>query len=550
MLFRYLVRKFSYMSNNIKKKNKNMESDLEMGQPKEPQEIDIDKNLDTNIANVKKTLSQCQDLRLHEFRFGAKNSFAGALFYIDGLVNLSLITDTIIRPLIEWQGGEISHGKEKEIKKVKTDNVIEMISHEVLFSADIQLMQSLTELIGNVLAGDTALIIDGVAKGLIIGSKGWDKRAISEPQSETVVRGPREGFIENLRTNTTLIRRKIRSENLRVEQLSVGRKTRTKVELLYLDGVADPSVLKKVKQRIKKIEVDSILESGYIEEYIEDHPFSPFATIGYTEKPDVAAAKILEGRIAIVIDGTPFVLTVPYLFIESFQTSEDYYNRALYASIMRILRILGYFLTIFTPAVYVSLITFHQELIPTKLLFSIAQAREGTPFPAFVEALIMIVAFEFLRESGVRLPRPVGQAVSIVGALIMGEAAVSAGIIGAPMVIVIAFTAVVGFMVPTQADSASILRLLMLFFAIFLGFYGVALGFLGILIHLATLNSFGIPFFDSFNHSNDMLDVTIRAPLWSNVKRPSDIARGDVTRGRFFIPPEEHEEKKQNEGED
>ncbi|QAT50284.1 hypothetical protein EQM14_11225 [Caproiciproducens sp. NJN-50] len=259
-------------------------------------------------------------------------------------------------------------------------------------------------------------------------TKGWEKRSVSEPQSETVVRGPREGFTENLRTNTSLIRRKIRNEHLRVDHMTVGRKTQTDICLIYLDGVADPQVVDTVKYRIGHLDVDSILESGYIEEYIDDAPFSPFATIGYSEKPDVVAARILEGRTAIVVDGTPFVLTAPMLFIESFQTAEDYYTRPLYASLTRILRFVAFLIAVFGPAVYISLTAFHQELLPTTLLFTIAKAREGTPFPAFVEALIMLFAFEILREAGIRLPRPVGQAIGLVGAAVLG--ATGAGIFG------------------------------------------------------------------------------------------------------------------------
>jgi spore germination protein KA len=352
-----------------------------------------------------------------------------------------------------------------------------------------------------------------------------------------VVRGPREGFTENLRTNTALIRRKIRNKELRVDQMTVGRKTQTDVCLMYLSGVADPKAVEMVKYRIGLLDVDSILESGYIEEYIEDAPFSPFPTVGYSEKPDVVAARILEGRIAIVVDGTPFVLTAPMLFIESFQSAEDYYTRPLYASVIRMMRFVAYFITVFAPAVYIALTTFHQELIPTILLFTIASAREGTPFPAFIEGLIMVFAFEILREAGIRLPSPVGQAISIVGALIMGDAAVAAGLVGAPMVITVAITAVAGFLVPNQNESGSILRVVMMVLAAVAGGYGIAMGFLAVLIHLASLTSFGVPYFEGVTWTSDLQDSVVRMPLWSMVKRPQNIARGDTTRRRFFVPP-------------
>jgi spore germination protein KA len=225
------------------------------------------------------------------------------------------------------------------------------------------------------------------------------------------------------------------------------------------------------------------------------------------------------------------------LFIESFQTTEDYYTRPLYASMMRITRFFGYFITVFAPAIYIALTAFHQELIPTTLLFTIANAREGTPFPVFLEVFIMLFAFEILREAGIRLPRPVGQAISIVGALIMGDAAVSAGLVGAPMVILVAITAVASFLVPNQNDSASLLRVIMMVLAAFVGFYGVSMGFLAVLLYLGSLTSFGVPYFDGFAWTSNLQDSVVRIPLWSMVRRPKDIARGDITRRRFFVPP-------------
>ena len=474
-------------------------------------------------------LGNSGDVKAHPFRFGPDGAIAGALVFIDGLVDNSIITDSILRPAVSW--------RPEENQLPSGQQLIDVVSQEILCAGDVQTARSLPELASSCLSGDTALLVDGCETGLIVSTKGWDKRNVTEPQSETVVRGPREGFTENLRTNTALIRRKIRNGKLLAEHMTVGRKTQTNVCLMYLQGVANPKVVEEVKYRIGHLEVDSILESGYIEEYIEDAPFSIFSTIGTSEKPDVVAAQILEGRVAIVVDGTPFVLTAPMLFIESFQTSEDYYVRPLYASLTRILRFVAYVLTVFAPAIHITLVAFHQELIPTTLLFTVAAAREGTPFPVFIEALIMILAFEILREAGIRLPRPVGQAISIVGALIMGDAAVSAGIVGAPMVITIAVTAVAGFLVPTQSDSSSILRIIMMSLAAFAGFYGLAMGFLALLIHLASLSSFGVPYFDGFSKASSLQDTIVRMPLWSMVKRPVNIARGDIVRRRFFIPP-------------
>jgi spore germination protein KA len=373
---------------------------------------------------------------------------------------------------------------------------------------------------------------------MIINSKGWEKRSVTEPGSEAVVRGPRESFVENLRTNTSLIRRKIKNSALIVESMIIGRKTRTNISIAYINGVAKPELISEVKRRLKGIRTDSILESGYIEQFIEDAPGSVFATIGYTEKPDVAAAKILEGRVAILVDGTPFVLTAPFVLLESFQAAEDYYFRPYFATMTRIIRIIGFFITIMAPALYVAATTYHQELIPTSLLITFAQAREGVPFPAFVESLIMIITFEILREAGIRLPRPVGQALSIVGAFVIGESAVSAGIIGAPMVIVVAITAVSGFLVPAQNNSVVALRYIMLILGAALGGFGITLGLIGALVHMSSLESFGYPYLSPMSPFDveDSKDSVIRAPLWLMISRPKGMAV-DEQRREYEIPP-------------
>jgi spore germination protein KA len=522
LFFGFLMRKIQFFSNAGRSQG---DDALETG----GESKEIKKQLQENLNSLRAMLGNSNDLKIHPLRFGPDGALAGALVFIDGLVDNPTLTDAILRPVNGWRLKDncLPAGQE----------LLDVLQQEVLCAGDIKAVQSLTELVSGCLAGDTALLLEGCAGGLLVGTKGWEKRSVTEPLSEAVVRGPREGFTENLRTNTALIRRKIRNKELRVDQMTVGRKTQTDVCLMYLSGVADPKVVEMVKYRIGLLDVDSILESGYIEEYIEDAPFSPFPTVGYSEKPDVVAARILEGRIAIVVDGTPFVLTAPMLFIESFQSAEDYYTRPLYASVIRMMRFVAYFITVFAPAVYIALTTFHQELIPTILLFTIASAREGTPFPAFIEGLIMVFAFEILREAGIRLPSPVGQAISIVGALIMGDAAVAAGLVGAPMVITVAITAVAGFLVPNQNESGSILRVVMMVLAAVAGGYGIAMGFLAVLIHLASLTSFGVPYFEGVTWTSDLQDSVVRMPLWSMVKRPQNIARGDTTRRRFFVPP-------------
>lgn len=500
------------------------------GRPPDPGQILLTEHLGANLEVLRKDLGTSKDIIFREFRYGENSEYKAALIYVDGLVNSDAIVQSIMHPMM------LSH-RLTEYQESTMSRTLDGVRQTLLCSGEVSETQTMGGVIDGCLNGDTVLLAEGFDKALVIGTKGWEKRNVAEPESESVVRGPRECFTENFRTNTALLRRRIKTSRLRMEHMVIGEKSATNVCVAYIDGVADPHVVDTVKARLNNIVTDSVLDSGYLEQAIEDRPFSIFPTIGYTEKPDVAAAKMLEGRVAIVSDGSPFVLTAPMVFVESFQTAEDYYVRPLYASLIRLMRYMAFFLTVFAPAMYIAFTTFHQELIPTTLLFTIAAAREGTPFPALVEALVMVLSFEVLREAGLRLPRPVGQAISIVGALIMGDAAVSAGLVGAPMVITVAITAVAGFILPSQNESVTVLRLLMMFLGAAWGGYGITLGFLAILVHLASLRSFGVEYGGWLAFTQNMQDSYIRMPLWSMRNRPAKIARHDVTRRVPQKPP-------------
>lgn len=484
-----------------------------------------------NLKRIQALLHNSNDLVVRRFSFGENSSIDAALVYIDGLASASVINTNIIEPLM-YQLGFVEKN-ETQLKKS-----FEEIKRTIISVGEVKDATTLQAAADGFISGDAALLIDGIAGALILNAKGWESRSVTEPATESVIRGPREGFTENLRTNTALIRRRIKSPALTTEMMVLGNKTRTPVCLAYISGVANEELLAEMKKRLKVIDTDAILESGYIEQFIEDAPFSVFSTMGYTEKPDVVAAKLLEGRVAILVDGTPFVLTAPMLFIESFQSAEDYYVRPIVMSMLRFVRFFAFVISVLAPALYVAVTTFHQELLPTNLLFTMVAAREDIPFPAVAEAAIMLLAFEILREAGIRLPRPVGQAMSIVGALIMGDAAVSAGLIGAPMVIVIAITAVSIFAIPTQSDSAAILRLIFLVMAGWLGGYGVVIALLAVIVHLAGLKSFGFSYLSPIAPlvSKDLKDAFVRFPLWKMRTRPNGMAKQDSTRQGNFVP--------------
>lgn len=490
---------------------------------------DLSHKLTINLDRLKIIFGNSNDIVIREFNIGRNSQIQGALLFVEGMTDKLIINESLIKPLMY---GIPYSGTEEVI-------TIDTIKKSMISIGSVEQVSSISEVVDGCLSGDTVLLINGLNEAMVLNTKGWDSRGVEEPKTESVVRGPREGFSETLRVNTALLRRKIKNPDLTIEPMKLGRRTKTDVCIIYLKGVANPRLIEEIRRRLNRIDTDGIMESGYIEQYIEDAPYSIFSTIANSEKPDVVAAKILEGRAAIMVDGTPFVLTVPMLLIESFQSAEDYYSRPYFASLIRTLRFIAYGVSILAPAIYVALTTYHQELIPTPLLFTLASSREGIPFPSVMEAFVMLAAFEILREAGVRLPRPVGSAISIVGALVIGEAAVAAGIIGAPMVIVVALTAVSSFVVPAQTDSGVILRYILLFLAGVMGGFGIAIGLLGLIIHLATLRSFGTPYLSPLAplSFHDLKDVFIRVPIWAMFTRPRTIARHDPERQEFRLEP-------------
>jgi spore germination protein KA len=422
------------------------------------------------------------------------------------------------------------------------------IEQSLMPMAGVVQIENYDELFTSMLSGEAVFLLEGSRIGYRICIKSWKDRGV--PEAEGVVRGPRESFSETLRTNTALIRRKINSPRLRLEGKTIGDITKTEISLMYIDGLVEKKILEEVYKRLDKIQIDGILESGYIEELIQDEPFSPFPTIQHTEKPDVVAGALLEGKVAIIVDGTPIVLIVPALFNQFFQAAEDYYERSLISSLIRILRFVCLFITTLSPSVYISVSTFHQEMLPTPLLVNLMVQREAVPFPSFIEAFLMELVFEILREAGVRLPRAVGQTVSFVGALVIGQAAVEAGIVSAGMVIVVAITAIASFVIPAYNMSISlrILRFALMILAASFGLYGVMIGMIIITLHLCSIRSFGIPYMTPYGPyvGGDLKDSIIRLPHWMMDRRPKSTVSDDTVRGSNNSPPQQKDQKGKN----
>lgn len=453
--------------------------------------------------------------------FETRDGVPCLLVFVDGMVNNAMLHDDILLRVMETTMADVPKGKR-----------LSFLMDKVITTSVMKIQSDLDTIITEMLYGDTLLLMEGAAEAMIISTKGWKTRSVEEPESEKVVRGPREGFTESIEVNTTLIRRRVKNPKLRFEYQKLGLRTKTNICICYLEDLASPAILQELKERISKIELDGVLESGYIEELIKDSPLTPFKTVGFTERPDIAAARLLEGRFVVLCDNTPFVLTLPFLFLENFQANEDYYRNYYIASAYRLFRYLAFFLTVSTPAVYLSIVTYHQEMIPTPLLLSISAARSGIPFPTVLEAVVLGLVFEMLREGGVRLPSPIGQAVSIVGAIVLGDAAVNARIVSAPMIIVTALTGISSFLIPSMLGISLLLRLVLLFLASFFGLFGYMFGVIGLFIQLFSMRSFGIPFMMSWGSVNagEVKDTALRAPWWYMKTRPNLIGKRDIDR--------------------
>lgn len=478
--------------------------------------------LELNADKLKQVFRRCSDV---VFRYIDADNGAMLLVFIDGMADTKELENQLIVPIYDW------------INKHPGEKLLPNQLDRLITATQISHLTNWDELIDAVLSGDAVLLTDGSGTACKISAREGKRRGVEEPPTEVVIRGPREGFTESLRTNTALVRFRIKSSCLRMEHYAVGEKTKTDVVLSYMDDIADPAVIEEVRSRIRQISIDGVLESGYIEELIEDEPFSPFPQLQYTERPDTVAAQLLEGRFAIFIDGTPFVLNGPITFWQMMQASEDYYERFWIGSFIRWLRVLFLFFALFLPALYIAITTFHQDMLPSSLLLSISAARETIPFPALIEALIMEVSFEALREAGIRLPKTVGQAVSILGALVIGQSAVEAGIVSAPMVIVVSMTGIASFAIPrfNFAIAIRLLRFPLMVLAGIFGLFGIVIGTLWIAVHLCHLRSFGVPYLSGYAplKKTELKDILFRAPRWALRKRPSSIQDRDLTR----MPP-------------
>ncbi|WP_154992550.1 spore germination protein [Priestia megaterium] len=504
------------------RKQKNKQSHDEEYQTANHGKEQLEVSLPNNLNMIKQKTGKSSDVIIREIKLGGKADINTAIVYIEGIVNNQAIQEYILQSMM----------KDNHKEEINQYNAMGLLSEDIMTVGNITSITNSDDLFCSLMAGDTLILVDGVNQALSASTAGGEKRSITESTTEMVVRGPKGAFTEALGTNTAMVRRIIKTPDLWMESLKVGRVTKTDVTFMYIHGIANDKVVNEVRQRLQKIDIDSILESGYIEQLIEDQTATPFPTVYNTERPDVVAGNLLEGRIAIFVDGTPFVLIAPAVFIQFFQSAEDYYARFDIATSIRLLRIFMFMISLIAPATYVAVTTFHQEMVPTTLIVAIAAQRESVPFPAFIEALLMELTFEILREAGIRLPKAIGSAVSIVGALVIGQAAVQASIVSPAMVIIVSITAIASFATPSfnMAISARLIRFLFMIGAAIFGFYGIILCLLMMVVHLCSLRSFGIPYMSPFAPFTlvDNGDTVVRLPWWTLRQRPRLVTTNTV----------------------
>ncbi|WP_163191929.1 spore germination protein [Clostridium thermarum] len=427
------------------------------------------------LQYIKNKLSNNFDVKYRDIIVaGTKTS----LIFIDDMCDSKTISEFIIQPLLDYKGTIASMDEVKE-KILHSNNLGDVTTPE--------------DALSHILSGDVVIIMESFSKAVFCEAKGFAKRNITIPETEAVLKGPREGFSESLTDNIALIRRRIRNPNLKFENIVMGEQSQTLVVISYIESIVDERVLQYVKNRLNSINYDFVLDTNYVDSVLKSGE-TIFDVIGHSEKPDKIASKLMEGRVAVIMDGTPNVVTVPYFFVENFQTGDDYYINRYYANVSRGIRWSAFFIATFLTAAYIAITTHHFSLIPTVFVFRLAVSRAGVPFPTTIEVLLMFLFFQLIKEAGIRLPQPIGQAMSIVGALILGDAAVGAGITSQATVLIVALSSICYFLIPKLYGGITIWSLILILFGSFNGFPGVYIGFFMLVTHLSGLKTCNYPY--------------------------------------------------------
>jgi len=477
-------------------------------------------DLQSNMNYVENVMKNCDDLVKKQFFIGSNHDLKIYAVYMDGLVNAEMLQESVLRPMLQEP----------------FENGRKAVEYWIIESADWNWISDMEEAMVAVLSGNTVLFLDGFHEAVLISTKFFPTRGIQNADQEVSMVGPKDSFNESLRTNTALIRRRIRDTRLKVVQKQIGTRSKTDCAVMYMEDLASQDTVEKIKEQLDEICVDGIFDSGMLEQFLEKHEKSPFPTYQLTQRPDKTASALMEGRIAVVVDNSPMVMLLPVTMNVFFQASDDYYNRWEIATFARLLRYFSSFLAVGLPGFYVAIASFHPEVLPTPFLLALVSAREGVPFPVVVEVLLMELSFELLREAGIRLPGQLGSTIGVVGGLIVGQAAVEAHLVSTIVVIVVALTAIASFSIPNEIFTGAfrLLKFFLILMCAFWGLYGFFLGFLAIFIHLFYLENYGVPYMypttaKEGNHISSFQDYVMRAPLRTMKFRP-EFTRSDARR--------------------
>ena len=479
---------------------------------------EISKKLSDNLEYMKERYSIPinGDIILREFNVVVKDKAISAfIIFFDGMVDRKVINDDILQPLMLLSNLDI---------KSDDTGVAEYIRNHILPHNQLKELRQYGKIVDEINFGGCGIFIDGIDSAFTADVKGWEHRGVERPNTELVVRGPQEGFNEIVRVNTALIRKRLKSENLIAENIEIGKESKTPCSMMYIKDIVNDSLVDEVRRRLKSIKADFINDSGELEQFIEDSTYFPSPQMIATERPDKVAALLNEGKVAVVVHGSPYVLVMPATFIELIHSPEDSYVRFPYSNLLRSIRILAIFVSLLLPGLYLAITNFHQEMIPTSLILAIAASREKVPFPSTLEILLMEVSFELIREAGIRIPGPIGPTLGIVGALILGQAAVSANIVSPILIIIVAVTGIGSFAIPdfSLAYGLRILRFGFILLGAMAGLLGISLGLFILGLWLVSTESFGVPFFAPFapKTSRGLTGGFMKAPIWKMEKRP------------------------------
>ena len=499
-------------------------------------------NIQENLNFIKTKYNSLinSDIIIREFVITARNKeYNAAIIYIDGMVESKIINASVLNPLMLRNRANTYTGDEKEIvsefnnndvviRKIKKFNLQNYIMDHLIPQNDVKHIEKFEEAFSGINMGNCFLLVDTINVGFDIDVKGFKQRSVSNPQNEIVIRGSQEAFVENIRTNTSMIRRIINNENLVIENCSVGKITKTKVAICYLKDITNNDLVAEVKYRINNLDIDHLTSSGQLEQLIQDNASSLFPQLLATERPDKTVTHILEGRVAIIVNGTPYVLLAPGVLSDFLSSPEDTNFKFQFSDMLRLIRLVAIFFALFLPGIYVAVTAYHHELLPTELLFTIEAARETVPFPTIIEILLMEVSFELIREAGLRVPSPIGPTIGIVGGLILGEAAVNANLVSPVLIIIVAITAICSFSIPdfTFNFTIRICRFIYIFLGYMAGFLGIAVGLFIQIIFLSNLKSFGAPYLTPYMLHNNKRAATsyFLPPIWKRENRSNVVS--------------------------